>query len=128
MQLGTRTIAKEVGTALAVLAMYLLVLLAPWHQANALQHDLADLGYVTAETVDICAPLSLHGDDNEHSEAIKCPVAGIGKFDFAFVEPGTIALPAPAITQLAIYPDAPAVEQAGAEPHVGQARAPPVTA
>jgi hypothetical protein len=126
MQLGMRSIAKEVGTALAVLAMYLLVLLAPWHQANALQHDFAELGYVSAETVDICAPASPHGGDTDHAE-IKCPAAGVGKSDFVFAEPASIVLPAVPVAQAAVYPADPAVAEIGIAPHVAQARAPPVT-
>jgi hypothetical protein len=127
MQFGMRSIGREVGTALAVLAIYLLVLLAPWHQANALQHDLAELGYATAQTVDICTPSGLHDGDGNQSPAIKCPATGIGKFELALVEPPTILLPAPAIAELAIYP----AKRTGGHPalaaHVGQARAPPVT-
>ena len=48
MPLGARRIAGETGTAFAVLAMYFLLLLAPWHQASALQHDLAKLGYASS--------------------------------------------------------------------------------
>src|SRR5690606_26974075 len=105
MRVGAHSIARDVGTAVAVLAMYLLMLLAPWHQAAALQHDLAALGYASAATIDICTGLASDGDDG--NTGFRCPMAGIGKFEFAGIEPGTIVLDLPRIAGDVTYAFAP---------------------
>lgn len=125
MQLGLRSIVKEVGAALAVLAMYSLLLLAPWHQASALQHDLAELGYATVGVVDICGPAADGGD--ERPAELKCHVAGIGKFDLAVLEPTGVEPLPPRNAEAIVYGIDYVASYASLAPHFGQARAPPVT-
>lgn len=50
MPFRIRTILREAATAVAVLALYVLVLLAPLHQAAGLQRDLNALGYTSLDT------------------------------------------------------------------------------
>lgn len=81
-----RSIGREIGTAFAVLAIYLLTVLAPLHHARASQLDFAALGYETiAGSWVLCAPLDAQGPDSDASLIAKCPAAGIGKDDL--VEP-----------------------------------------
>lgn len=78
-----RTIGREIGTALAVLAIYLLTLLAPMHQARASQLVFEELGYTTTVAGWVlCTPDGATGEDREISVA-KCPATGIGKNDLA---------------------------------------------
>jgi hypothetical protein len=80
-----RTIGREIGTALAVLAIYLLTILAPLHQARATQLDFAKLGYETLESGWVlCTPAGAV-DHSGKLVVSKCPAAGIGKDDL--VEP-----------------------------------------
>lgn len=76
----TRTMSREIGTALAVLALYLLTVLAPLHHARATQLSFAELGYAIDQSGwALCAPVST-GEDPELAVS-KCPAAGIGKQD-----------------------------------------------
>jgi len=86
----TRTIGREIGTALAVLAIYLLTVLAPLHHARASQLSFATLGYAIDQTGwALCAPVST-GDQDPERAVSKCPAAGIGKQDL--LAPGPVAL------------------------------------
>ena len=123
MQLSSNSIARELGTAVAVLAMYLLLLLAPWHQAAALQHELADLGYASATTLDLCGGAS--ADEESGATGFKCPVAGIGKFEFAGIEPSVIDLGPPAIAGDVTYAFAPVAAPLTLVYDARQPRAPP---
>lgn len=74
----SRRFSKEIGTAFAVLALYLLTVLTPLHQARATQLDFAALGYQTVETGWVLC--SAETDRNEGKSLVtKCPAAGIGK-------------------------------------------------
>ena len=53
-----RNMTRELGAAFAVLALYVLVLLAPLHQAAGLQRDLAALGHPAWDQFSICTSLS----------------------------------------------------------------------
>ena len=87
-----RTKSREIGTALAVLAIYLLTLLAPLHQARASQLAFEELGYTTTTTGWVlCTPAGATGEDGDISIA-KCPATGIGKQDLAL--PSLDVLPA----------------------------------
>ena len=77
-----RSMARELGTALAVLAIYLLTILAPLHQARASQLDFAKLGYETTNTGWVLCSATDTSGDNDITIA-KCPAAGIGKNDLA---------------------------------------------
>lgn len=86
-----RSIGREIGTAFAVLAIYLLTVLAPLHHARASQLDFAALGYQTiAGSWVLCAPLDAQGPDSDASLIAKCPAAGIGKDDL--VEPAVAVI------------------------------------
>lgn len=74
---GRQAIA-ETGRALALLGLYILLLLAPLHQAAGLQRDLAALGYETAGAWSICAPLAERGDGDTAPLIVKCPALGLG--------------------------------------------------
>lgn len=88
-----RSMAREFGTALAVLAIYLLTILAPLHQARASQLDFAKLGYETTSSGWVlCTAKDTSGDSD--ITPVKCPAAGIGKNDlvlptFASIDLGT---------------------------------------
>ncbi|MBU1304385.1 MAG: hypothetical protein KKF33_02545 [Alphaproteobacteria bacterium] len=70
---------RQIGTALAVLAIYLLTILAPMHQARASQLAFEALGYSTIQSGwALCASSENTGHDGDVSLA-KCPAAGIGK-------------------------------------------------
>lgn len=84
-----RSMTREVGTAFAVLAIYLLTILAPLHQARASQFAFEELGYSTIQSGWVlCTPAGPKGQDQDVLVS-KCPAAGIGKHD--------IALPPPAV-------------------------------
>ena len=77
-----RSIGREIGTALAVLAIYLLTVLAPMHHARASQVAFEGLGYSTIESSWVlCTPTSVDADDRNVLVA-KCPATGVGKTDF----------------------------------------------
>ena len=79
----TRSIGREIGTAFAVLAIYLLTVLAPMHHARASQLAFEELGYATTEVSWVlCTPSGTNGQDNDVLVA-KCPATGVGKTDLA---------------------------------------------
>ncbi len=112
---------------MAVLAMYLLVLLAPLHQAAALQHSLAQLGYQTSLAWSICAPLAEQQHRGDAPTAVKCPLAGAGKPDLIANLPSAVAVPGGQtfiqISDLATRLNI----DSGFDAHQRQPRAPPVT-
>jgi hypothetical protein len=78
----TRKIGREIGTAFAVLAIYLLTVLAPLHHARASQLAFEQLGYATTETSWVlCTPAGAEGEDRDVLVA-KCPATGVGKAEF----------------------------------------------
>lgn len=74
-----RQIGAETVRALALLAMYALVLLAPLHQAAATQRDFAKAGYETVASWSVCAPLAEDADGENTVAVVKCPAQGISK-------------------------------------------------
>ena len=77
-----RSIGREIGTALAVLAIYLLTVLAPLHQARAGQLAFEELGYATIQSSWVlCTPSGAQGGDSQAPVA-KCPAAGVAKSEF----------------------------------------------
>lgn len=75
------SMTREIGTAFAVLAIYLLTILAPLHQVRASQLAFEKLGYSTIQTSWVlCTPTGATGEDRD-SLVSKCPAAGIGKHD-----------------------------------------------
>lgn len=83
-----RSLTREFGTVFAVLAIYVVTLLAPLHHAAGLQRDFAALGYETYGGWSVCAQLSQEGDTKpvEIVQA-KCPASGIGKNELAGILP-----------------------------------------
>jgi hypothetical protein len=121
-----RTMVREIGTAFAVLAIYLLTILAPLHQARASQLAFQELGYATVQTGWVlCTPLESPGEKNEVLVG-KCPAAGIGKHEAIAPAPAAMVLPIDRAA-LSTKQDAPEplAPSAGAWTPLG-ARAPPV--
>ena len=78
----TRSIGREIGTAFAVLAIYLLTVLTPLHHARAGQLAFEELGYATLQSSWVlCTPSGVQGGDSDVPVA-KCPATGVGKADF----------------------------------------------
>lgn len=125
MPFRSRSIIREMANAVAVLALYALVLLAPLHQAAGLQRDFDSLGYASLDLWSVCAPLTVDETD-EQPQIAKCPFAGIGKFEVALVEPASLDFGLLRIATEAFYPAAAEQGQSRNAPHIGQARAPPV--
>lgn len=128
MAIRRRSIGREVGTAFAVLALYLLTILLPLHQAAGLQRDLDKLGFATLESWSICVPLAQDENGNPTAPTVsKCPAAGIAKRDFAALVPAHVPVVGPT-TATALRWTVPSPRTARAIPqHFGQSRAPPVT-
>jgi hypothetical protein len=82
MPFRRRLIAGELATAFAVLAVYMLVLLAPLHQAAGLQRSLALLGFESIHSWSVCTSVEALGDTDTPT-AVKCPVTGVAKIDLA---------------------------------------------
>ncbi|WP_316358370.1 hypothetical protein [Devosia sp.] len=86
-----RSIGREIGTALAVLAIYLLTVLAPLHQARASQLAFEELGYRLTQASWVLCSAAGATEGGDVSIA-KCPATGIGKA--GIVLPTPHALPA----------------------------------
>ncbi|WP_449396352.1 hypothetical protein [Devosia riboflavina] len=125
MPFRTRSIIRETATAIAVLALYVLVLLAPLHQAAGLQRDFDSLGYASLDLWSVCAPLTVDQTD-EQPQVAKCPVAGLGKHDIALIEPASLDVGYLRLQTKTFYPSVVEQRQSSTAPHIGQARAPPV--
>jgi hypothetical protein len=120
--------ARETGIALALLAVYVLTLLMPLHQAAAQQRDLNALGFSTLESWSVCQPLAQDEDGAPiEASALKCPAAGIAKHQFAAVLPPVLAIDPPTTADIIRYADDPDTNAPRLPRHVGQSRAPPVT-
>jgi hypothetical protein len=102
---SSRSIVREIGTAFAVLAIYLLTILAPLHHARATQLDFEVLGFETLQTGwALCSP-GTAGDDEDKSLLSKCPASGIGKQDLIEPTPASIDIGIPAFVSAAIHVD-----------------------
>jgi len=127
MPFRMRQLMRDAGTAFAVLALYLLVLLAPLHQAAGLQRDLAQIGYESNLSWSVCASLADHGDPSAPLLA-KCPAAGIGKSDPLGPVPVAVVTEVQRRALPVVYDHAPLSLQSCHADHPGQPRAPPVCA
>jgi hypothetical protein len=76
-----RSMTREIGTAFAVLAIYLLTILAPLHHARASQMAFEELGYSTLASGWVLCSAAETGDEDRDVLIAKCPAAGIGKPD-----------------------------------------------
>jgi len=125
MPFRTRSLIRETATAFAVLALYVLVLLAPLHQAAGLQRDLDTLGYSSLDRWSVC--VSDPQDEGEQPVAVsKCPVTGIGKHEVALATPPAIYVDLPRVAATVRYAVAMATSGFSRPLSQAQARAPPV--
>jgi hypothetical protein len=106
----TRSIGREIGTALAVLAIYLLTMLSPLHHARASQLVFEQLGYATTQTSWVlCTPAGINGPDRDAPIA-KCPATGVGKAELtlpvfdALAVRHDVALAAPRPASTPVFP------------------------
>jgi hypothetical protein len=120
-------IGREVGMAFAVLAIWLLSLLAPMHQVSRLVTDLAEAGIVARVDWSICTQAA--ADDNGDSAPIKiCPAHGIGKNGLAPPPSSTIlAILSPVVFTVGFAPT-PERFWSRIQADTGQPRAPPLPA
>lgn len=129
MSIRLRQIITELGSAAGVLALYMLVLLAPLHQASAQQRDLARLGYQSEISWSVCTSVPDSGrSDRDLPTAAKCPLAASGKPGLAAVLP-SMAMGQP--MRVATAMDFVAIAEIGppdAMQHPGQPRGPPAAA
>ncbi|MGV3490703.1 MAG: hypothetical protein ACO1OG_05205 [Devosia sp.] len=96
------TPARELGTALAVLAIYVLTLLSPLHQSAGTQRELAKLGFETIGQWSLCSETPQKtGDRGDTPVPLKCPAAGGSKLDFTVPAHPTAAHPPVASMQVA---------------------------
>ena len=119
---------RETGIALAVLAIYVLTLLMPLHQAAALQRDLNAQGFATLDSWSVCQPLAQ--DENGapiEASALKCPATGIAKHQLAAVLPPVLVIEPPTTADAVHFAQSLAPLTPILPDHVGQSRAPPVT-
>jgi len=127
MPFRSRGIVRELGTAFAVIAIYLLVLLAPLHQAAGLQRDLADLGFQSQASWSVCSALAQDEDGNRQPGQVRCAVAGIAKNDVLPVSPVALALDILRASDPVVYAAGTTPLPRAIAAHIGQPRAPPVT-
>lgn len=127
MSRQSRTFLQEAGTALAVLAIYVLTLLLPLHQAAGLQRDFNALGFSTLDVWSVCSSIALDKDGAPiDAAALSCPAVGIGKHQLAAVLPPAIHLPQPKLSAPLALPQYDVVLALLPADHVAQSRAPPV--
>ena len=98
------TLLRETGLALAMLAVWMLALLAPLHQTSGLLRAFAETGHVLPGGWSICVTLAQDGDGPAAPVQL-CPAQAIGKADLG-LPPAQVVLAAvlpPA--QPALWPD-----------------------
>lgn len=123
-----RSITREIGTAFAVLAIYLLTILAPLHHARATQLDFQALGYETLETGWVLCSSTDTRKDTDSSLVTKCPASGIGKQDLVEPTPAVIHVGATTGILLAEPMAPPAIRVPAAFNTAAPPRAPPALA
>lgn len=115
---------REIGTALAVLAIWLMSLLVPMHQVSRLIGELAEAGIVTVTDWSLCVPLDLDGDDPDGQQTL-CPAQGIGKNDLAIMPDTTLLAIVFPLAGSLFLPSPPERFWARVQSDTGQPRAPP---
>ena len=128
MHTKRRQMMGEMGAALAVLAIYVLTLLLPLHQAAGLQRDLNAIGYSTLDSWSVCQPMAQdENGDPAAAAALTCPAAGVAKQQLAAILPPILHIEPPGQADIIRFARAPAPSAPLLPDHVGQSRAPPVT-
>ena len=118
---------REAGVAFAVLAIYVLTLLMPLHQAAGLQRDLNALGYSTLDSWSVCQPLAQDENGSPvEASALNCPATGVAKHQMAAVLPPVLQIEPPTTADIIRFADEALLHALGVPRHVGQSRAPPV--
>lgn len=125
MPFRSRTLAREMGAAFAVMAIYVLTLLLPLHQAAGLQRDLASIGFETAPDWSICGALAQNKDGNTAPATVKCAASGIAKNELPAIEPEAMPAGVVRVGEAVFYAAHASTNPRAVAPHVGQARAPP---
>lgn len=126
MPISMRHIGREIGAAIAVLALYMLVLLAPLHQSAGLQRELARLGFESSVSWSVCTSVANTGrGDNETPTAAKCPLTGVGKSQFVAVLPPAAYPPLLRIAEPVRFEASSAAALLRPMAHPGQPRGPP---
>ena len=116
---------REAGTALAVLALFILTLLLPMHQVAGLQRGLAQLGYEPAATWSVCGEIHSNGTPDTSPTAVKCPATCIGKYEFAGIVPSAAGVGVSRQVASVRYDIATGVGFESPRGRIGQPRAPP---
>lgn len=80
------TITRETGMAMAVLAVWMLSLLAPLHQTSGLLREMEKAGYDISGAWSICVTLAQDEDGGDHAVPV-CPAQAIGKSDVLLPPP-----------------------------------------
>ena len=127
MPIRMRQIAGEFGAAIAVLALYMLVLLAPLHQVAGMQRELARLGFESSVSWSVCTSVAERGDADTPTAA-KCPLAGVGKSQFVAVLPSVAPAPLLRTAEPTNYDAYARLSPIRPMAHPGQPRGPPETA
>jgi hypothetical protein len=126
MPFRSRGIVRELGTAFAVLAIYVLTLLAPLHQAAGLQSDLAALGFESQSAWSVRMALAQDDNGNRLPGTVQCAVAGIANNQIVPAAPVVIDLAIIRASDPVTYAALSAPVAAPVSAHSAQPRAPPV--
>ncbi|WP_246018438.1 hypothetical protein [Pelagibacterium montanilacus] len=120
-----RTLVRECSAAVAVLAVYVLTLLVPLHQAQATQDAFEVLGFEPLSGWSLCLAGETESPSPGGPQPV-CPVAGVGKTGMAL--PDLVAIPGPLAVVLRIGQPVLALAPIAPAPHgTPPARAPPET-
>lgn len=102
---SARNIGREIGTAFAVLAIYLLTILSPLHHARASQVDFERLGYTTTQSSWVLCSQAGDSRDDGGLLVAKCPAAGVAKTDFLPPAPVVLSVERIGVALVAPRPD-----------------------
>ncbi len=125
-RIGT-TIARETGMALAVLALWMLSLLAPLHQTSGLLREMAKAGHDISGAWSICVTLAQDENGNDHAIPV-CPAQAVGKTDLALPPPPLVVATFVPVAHGIDFPAQSAVSHWRQNFTPGQPRAPPAQA
>lgn len=125
MTMQRREIVRETGIALAVLAIWLLSLLAPLHQVSRLVDDFARAG-VSVSAWSLCIPLDKDRADG-NPPAVICPAKALGKDALVPAETGAPVLLATTNSWATFGPGAAPSRRSRRRSRPGNPRAPPIS-